>query len=193
MDHVQESAHIRNAALEKIKNIQADGRLSDSGKGEQIATIRTEANKKIAALREKVRDVKADEIETLRKSLFSSNNRGGASETEKITAAMSLRDAVFRADASESPEAALRMIQRARATGDELLAQAVGYVAYERNWHGVVDAFVGPSGSTRDALDKLRALEAPRSAGARFQNSMSFTSIPEQPEERAARVAANAG
>lgn len=193
MDHSAKAAQIRNTATEKIKEVQADRSLSDVGKGQQIRTIREKANSEIAQLRQSRDGELNARAKTLRSQLFTPGHKLAATETEKTIGTMSYRDAIFRAESFASPDIALRMIERARATGDDLLARAIAFVSYERNWPTVLDQYIGADDVSRNALNELRTLEAPKGSAQKFQSNMTFSAIPEAPEERAARVAEHSG
>lgn len=191
MDHLEKATQIRNTATARIKEIQVDGGLSAVGRGGQIREVREAANKKLAALRaDSVGEVNARR-ESLRSQLFGLGHRLSATESEKIATVMSYRDALFRAEAFETPDAALKALLRSRAIGDHQLAMAIATISHERGWHGVVDSFVADSQGMASTLGELRSLEEPKSSAQKFRETLSFSLIPETRAEQIARVASH--
>ena len=194
MSLLEKAKTLRGAADEKIRSIQANKDLTREGKARQIAETRERANKEIVQLRESHQKEQAAQRDRLHRQVFGLSYKATVSESEKTLMQQNYRDALFRADTIQTPDAALRMLGRAQMVGDSLLMKAVAAVAYEQGWNSVLREYAATSEATAENLQELQEFEHKFNApGRNLSESMAFSKLPESAEERDARIAAVAG
>ncbi len=190
MSNEMESAVKLRASVEaRIRQTRSDPDLSDQKKASSIAAARETTNKQLADLHDQHRAGRAATHEKLRGRLFGIGHKATATEADRHAKIASYRDAQFRVQGLESKDEAQRLLERARFTGDALLMRAIASLAYERNWHDVLDFYAEAEGSEA-TLEDLRAFE--RSIFDRnrqFAESVAFGAIQEEDSaERLGRV-----
>jgi hypothetical protein len=188
---LEKAASVRRSAGEQIKAIQADRDLTPVAKGRRIAEIRQRANDEGSKLRAGHAREQEQTRTRLHGRLFGLGFRESTSEAEKHAARASYRDAIFRADALQKPQDALRMLTRAQMIGDKLLAKAIATVSYERGWSGVLESHASADESFSADIQELREFEHQMASanGGMRENIIGFAGLSEQPEESAARAA----
>src|ERR1043166_9247356 len=128
---LKQAIEVRNRAVGRIDAIRVRDDLSNKKKTEMIAAERERANKTITDLRDGHTAERAAQRETLKSRLFGLGHKANATEADKHAAITSFRDAQFRVAGLGSQDEARRLLQRARMSGDRLLARAIGSLAYE--------------------------------------------------------------
>lgn len=165
---------LQHAYARKLEAIRANKDLSDEGKRRQIAREWKAHSKAMGAARqEAVADIAVRRRRLERKAF------GAPPETTQAD----YRDALGRADALATADAAHAALSRAQRTGDAVLARAVATVAAERGWRGVLGAYAGADAVVADALDQLAGLGEQDDAAARLKRSVA-TSASTPPELR---------
>lgn len=189
MSHAEKSLQLQRTANEKIKAIRANKDLTKAAKGQRISKIRNEANAATAALRRSGAEDKAAHRAQLKSRLFGLSYKFGTSESEKLVAQQSFRDALFRAESVTKPEHAARYFEQAKLAGDKLFMKALAAISYERGWHNITDEYAGTSESVAANLSELAELErAATDRQQQFAEAMHFSQIRETPEEHQARM-----
>lgn len=181
-DQRERAAELRSRYDQAATNIRADSSLSDSGKVDRLADEWTKAATGTVAARVAHVQARATRQAELRRSLFGLTYRQGE---DRGQAAVGYRDAVERAERTKTPAEAQALLERARMTGDDVQARAVGLVAAERAWSDVLLAWVDKRPEDRAALDELGGL-TDRPSQERFMESVAF-GLPPRPSEVPAR------
>ncbi len=188
-DYLTRASELRASAAARIKEIQSDKDLTETAKGKRNAEIRVPTNEKLTAYKNKHEAEKMETRDKLHRQLFGIGHRFGATEADIQAAKLNYRDALFRADSIADENAALRLLGRAQMTGDKELAKAIAAVSYEKGWNRALNDYAGQSEAIQSNLQEL--LDYERRVGNaqdRMTESMSFTQIPETPEEQKARM-----
>jgi hypothetical protein len=186
---MDKTAELKNNAASQIKQIQCDKDLTQTAKAKRIAEIRTKTNEKLAAFQNENLKAKADTRDSLYTRLFGLGFPLGATEADKQSARLNYRDALFRADAITDEAAALRMLGKARMTGDRELAKAIAARSYEQGWNRALNDYASQSEAIQSNLQELNDFE--HNLGneqIRITESMSFAQLPESKEEQTARL-----
>src|SRR5690625_2996763 len=118
-----EAEKVRKAYARSRDSIMQDSSLSDSGKREKLNALRAESQARLDTLRVLAKAADASDAERDFHKAFGAS-RGGASEM------LSFRDALARTKGMKADELA-QTIREARRFGDDDLARAAGYRAYE--------------------------------------------------------------
>jgi hypothetical protein len=186
---IEKAMGFRQSAVEKIRAVQADKDLTVGAKARRIAEIRETANKKISELKSAHVKEQYEQSDKLHHRLFGLSFKITATESDKTLERMSYRDALFRADTITKPEDALRLLGRAQMVNDKLLSKAIAAISFERDWAGVLKDYSGTSEAIAEDFEALNIHEQGRiNAQNRVSDSMSFSQIPETPEETKARM-----
>ncbi len=186
---MDKAAEAKNNAASQIREIQIDKDLTETAKAKRIAEIRVKTNEKIAACRSDYYESKKEARDTLHHRLFGLSFPLGATESDKQSAKLNYRDALFKSDTIADEAAALRLLGRAQMTGDKELAKAIAARAYEEGWSRALNDYASQSGAAESNLQEL--IDYERSLGnaqIRATESMSFSQIPETAEEQKARM-----
>ncbi|HEX8143985.1 MAG TPA: hypothetical protein VF553_15405 [Pyrinomonadaceae bacterium] len=189
-EHLHKASEIRRAAEQRIAAIQSlHHNLSDAERARQIMEIRAWANEQIETQKRLHARTQDEARAHVLRRIFGLGFASGVTETEKVAVRTSYRDAIFKADAAQSPEQAQLFLDRATAIGDSLLARAVALIAFERGWHGVLAVYLDMHESARDPLAELHAMDRAQKREQHFLETVAFSQIAETAEERAARSA----
>ncbi|WGY04325.1 hypothetical protein QI633_11265 [Nocardioides sp. QY071] len=128
-----------NATLARVRGNKD---LNDDGRLRQLAKAYTDAKVQLTSLREQFEGERAATVTKLNREIFGATSVSGAD-------AISLRDAADRASQITDPADALRLVQQANDTGDEVLARAIAQVAHRNHagflgaaWAPVLEAFL---------------------------------------------------
>lgn len=141
----EQMAKIRASLKREVDAIRENTNYSPEGLNREIAKTYLAHRKKAAGLREEFNAAsKARRLE-LHRRLFGLPAGGDA---------LAYRDAVDRAEAIRSSEAAESMFARAQRTGDTLLTRAIAAHAFDRGWNTVSRSYAEEAGHTL-ALDEL--------------------------------------
>ncbi len=156
-----------------VTAIRSDAMLSGDGKRVRLAAAWTQASAAMQRMREANDEELRADRERLQRKLFASSP-GSMAE---------YRDALAAASATEKQEQALELLERARLVGDTLLEKAVGTIASERGWTGVVNDLAAKSPERAADLLELSQLDAAlNDPAARLHVEMAFI-LPDRPEE----------
>jgi hypothetical protein len=186
---MDKAAELKNNADSQIKQIQIDKDLTQTAKAKRIAEIRVKTNEKITACKSDYYESKKEARDTLHRRLFGLSFPLGATESDKQSAKLNFRDALFKSDTIADENAALRLLGRAQMTGDKELGKAIAARAYEEGWSRALNDYAGQSESLQNNLREL--IDYERSLGTaqiRASESMGFSQIPETSEEQKARM-----
>lgn len=135
----------------RMKEIDADTSLSESGKTGLRDHARREAKERLSSLRSQENSLIDDEITTLRVRIES---RAGSSSSDIIA----FRDAQDRADRLEKAADALPMLERAIRQRDTSLASAIFRRAIDSGWAAVVRVYTDAHPESADLAQDLNTL-----------------------------------
>lgn len=127
-----------------LNRARADKLLSDEGRALAIGRAWLDARARFDAEVTRLRERGTADLLAAQEQMFGSGSLAG----DRATLAVSMRDALDRAEKLRSPADALGVLERALSTGDETLARAVVRVAWERTdtatpaWGEVVDKYL---------------------------------------------------
>jgi hypothetical protein len=141
-------ANIRASLKCEVDAIRENTNYSPDGRKCEIAKTYLAHRKKAVGLREEFKAASKARSLVLGRQLFGLPAGGDAT---------AYRDAVDRAEAIRSSEAAESMFARAQRTGDTLLARAVASHAFDRGWNAVSRSYAEEAGQSL-ALDELSDL-----------------------------------
>lgn len=157
-----QAKQIRDRYNARVADIRGRRDLSDDGRRRQLAAAKVDAGEKLKAIRQQVATNDATRRDQLVRSLFGQSVHGGAD-------ALSVRDALTRADQLKGPDEAAALLRLARVSGDTVLARAVGARAYEgvrstfgrgrEQWGRVLDDWTGGREDTAADVDGLMELD----------------------------------
>lgn len=138
-----EAENVRKSYMSKRDAIMQDSNLSDSGKREKLNALRSESQLRLDTLRALAESDDASDAERDFRTAF-------GSKPTSAQEALSLRDALARTKGMKADELA-QTIREARRFGDDDLARAAGYRAYEAGFFGdgpLNDYLSGDEGKT---------------------------------------------
>ncbi len=173
---------IRQAYKERLDEIRADRTLSALGRRTKIRALFSETERRIAKLRAEHEAELREQRQRLLRRAFGAYVPGWATPSEIRQIQADYRQALDRAEQAANPTEALALLQRADLAGDRSLARALGLVAAERHWDGVLDAVTNLGGVHPDAIRELREHLKLDSPEAKFQRRMAFAA-PDRPQE----------
>lgn len=121
-----------------LESIRADNRLTPAGKRQQIAAAYLRAFRTVNEVKAKLDADKAKKIGGLRKDLFGLNGTADAQQ------AISFRDAQARAAelGLEDQEKALKLLDQAELSGDDIMVKALMQGSVELQWDQVANAYI---------------------------------------------------
>ena len=169
-------AKIQQRYARRVDEIRRNRTLSDFGRAREMLLARRQAERELQRLTERADQERADRRRKLEKRLFSIHDM-----PDKVSAAISLRDAMDRVADIQAPAEAERMLRRAIRAGDHILARAVVDRAAEMSktpaastgWDRVVGAYVEQlRPDLRGAWEELKGLEAEDTPRARLARQM---------------------
>lgn len=147
---------IRKNLLTRFAEIDADTRLSTAGKLAAKREAAAPVAPQLAALRQQEERAIEDRLEQINRTL------GGYSGSDP-TAIIAFRDAQDRAEAIIDAQGAMKILDRARASGDTVLAAAIMRRAMgeglAQGWRDVVKRYGDQYPQTGELLADLRELE----------------------------------
>ena len=185
-EHLQKASEIRRAAEQRIAAIRNNASQVSSEQSKQIMEIRAWANEQIETQKRLHARTQTEARTRLLRRIFGLGFAESVGEAEKAAIRTSYRDAIFRADATTTPEQAQLYLDRATAIGDALLAKALALIAFERGWYSVLAAYMETHESARDSLAELRALERAQRREQQFLETVAFNQIALTDEEQSA-------
>ena len=177
------TAMIQNRATyrERLAEIEADDNLSSTGKHEAAVELHQKATAKHEQLRAAY-DVEVEETrEALRKAAFAPQFGAFHDQAAKVATRAAYAAAMDRASSMDAGE--LRAaLERAFRADDELSAQAIAHVAWEKGESRVLEAYMEhDKGSDLRRLYQFEASYGDRrTAQRKFEQRMAF-SLPEWP------------
>lgn len=175
-DRATRASEARSAYQYAVAQIRQDPNLSPEGRSRAIAREWVRAEKEISEAREEwiaQQDrIKASfEDRVLRPPKLTY----GATPSEKIMRDTSFRDAIDRADRAESKEERLKMLRRARQSGDALMERAVVVVALDRQELAVLQDHVAAHPDEKDAVEGLVALTTTEAREQKIASQITFS------------------
>jgi hypothetical protein len=180
MDHVKQAADERRKAQRQLEAINADRDLNPEARKRRAAEVTTAANRRLTELREAYTQARTAEQERARRRLFGLSFTASASEAEKQAARLSYRDALFRVEGVTAEDVAAKLMGRASMVGDKLLMRALALVAYEQNWHTLVDQYAAEVTDAAADFETLRAgVRASVDRRLQLDTSMAFAPVSE--------------
>jgi hypothetical protein len=171
-DHISELVNKYNAQLKRIRD---DDNLSHVGKQRAIARAYVQHRDQIADIREKANAAHTNRDGYLRGEIF------GYHGSNDPNMALSMRDAMARIAAVDSPTQARQLFQQAHLTGDEPLRRAIAATAFSRrgdsdlgdHWTGLFNDYAGTQDERRQGLiAELDNVQQANSKRARFQENL---------------------
>jgi hypothetical protein len=188
-NNISQASELRSNADTEIRKIQSDRDLTETAKANRIAQIRSKTNGELSALQSGNAKAKAEMRDQLHRNLFGLGFPLGATEGDKQSARLNYRDALFRADSIADEAAALRLLGRAQMTGDKELAKAIAARSYEQGWSRALNEYGAQSEAIQSNLRELVNFEQDFSSSRiKMNESISFSQLPETPEETKARL-----
>jgi hypothetical protein len=176
-EHLHKATEIRRAAEQRISDIQSHTKPDDSERVKQIMEIRAWANEQIETQKQLHARTQDEARTRVLRRIFGLSFAGDVGEAERVAVRTSYRDAIFRADEARTPEQAQLFLERANAIGDALLARAVALIAFERNWHGVLAAYLEMHESARAPLSELQAIDRAQKREQQLLETVAFSQI----------------
>ena len=173
-----EARKIQNRLANRVADLRRRRDLSDEGRRRQIAKAKEDADNAMRKLRVENEAARQRREETLLRQLF------GNAAARDATSVVSFRDAQDRAEHLTKADEAAELLARARRSGDNLLAKAVGMRALNQarlpgantGWATVLDHWAQDEApSVDEALSELGALHRAHSAPSRLMESATFT------------------
>ena len=177
------TAMIQNRAncRERLAEIEADESLSSTGKHEAAVELHQKATTKHEQLRAAY-DAEVEETrETLRKAAFAPQFGAFHDQAAKVATRAAYAAAMDRASSMDAGE--LRAaLERAFRADDELSAQAIAHVAWEKGESRVIEHFMehDKNGNLRRLYEFEAAYGDRRTAQRKFEQRLAF-SLPEWP------------
>jgi hypothetical protein len=177
------TAMIQNRAncRERLAEIEADDNLSSTGKHEAAVELHQKATAKHEQLRAAY-DAEVEETrETLRKAAFAPQFGAFHDQAAKVATRAAYAAAMDRASSMDAGE--LRAaLERAFRADDELSAQAIAHVAWEKGESRVIEHFMehDKNGNLRRLYEFEAAYGDRRTAQRKFEQRLAF-SLPEWP------------
>lgn len=177
------TAMIQNRAncRERLAEIEADENLSSTGRHAEAAELFEKAKAKHEALRAEY-DAEVEETRaSLRKKAFSPQFGYLTDQAEKVATRAAYAAAMDRA--SSMKEEALRVaLERAIRADDELTAQAIAHIAWEKGESRILEAYMehDKNGDLRRLYQFEGAYGDRRTAQKKFEQRIAF-SLPEWP------------
>ncbi len=167
-DRVAKAGAIREDFYRFKENLEADLRLTDAAKREEIAARRDAANQKLRELYET--DVAAidTELVALDKHFFAAPALShGATASDSIARDASYRDALARARGTENGGGLIAMYRDAERTGDWIMARAAMAIAVDRGDLQVLDAWLATHPLDEPKLQRLLDLTTAKHSTSR--------------------------
>ncbi|UZX04016.1 hypothetical protein F8G81_16460 [Arthrobacter sp. CDRTa11] len=158
---------------QQIDYIRADRTLTREGKRQQIAAVYLQSKREIDALKADEANKRANEIGSLRRTLF------GSAGTSDAQTAISYRDAQERVGALgiEDEGKAAKLLDQAMLSGDDVLVKAVIQRALDVQWVNVANKYIDNHPYYGEKLEQLWYLDSASSEevnAATFTNSLTF-------------------
>lgn len=149
---------ISGAAQQRMKATRDDPRLTDMAKQENVAHIRSEAQKQLDELSARENQLVSDHARFLQRQIY------GTAGTSP-DAVISFRDAQERADRIDDPRDALTAMNRALLNQDAGMAQALLGRAIDQGWSDVSSAYAAENPARASYVADLQGL-------TNFQNNV---------------------
>jgi hypothetical protein len=139
-----------------LDQIRADTRLTPQGKKQQIAAEFLRASREVTAIKEAVSAKNEQRLGSLRRDLFGTT--GGDAQT-----AISYRDAQERVGALQIGEQdkAVKLLDQAELSGDEVMVKAVVQRSLELAWDQVANSYIEKHPYYGAKLEELWELQEP--------------------------------
>lgn len=175
-----EARKIQNRLANRVADLRRRRDISNEGRRRQIAKAKDEADNAMRKHRTENEAARQRREETLLRRLF------GNATASDATAVVSFRDAQDRAERLTKPDEAAELLARARRSGDNLLAKAVGMRALDQarsalpgasdQWATVLDRWAQDEPPAVDeALTELGAMHRANSSPNRAMESATYT------------------
>jgi hypothetical protein len=152
-------AEIRSSRDKAVEKIQKNDALTDVAKTIQIREIRQTAEYDVRPLKEQLKEEKVKRIDELFdrfvKPVYSTND----SETDKLTKQSLYRQAIEKAEKTADGSELQSLLMTAKQTDDQLLQQAIGYVAFETGWFDEARAALADTPARVKQFDELISLK----------------------------------
>jgi hypothetical protein len=189
-----EAEKIQDRLRARVADIRARKDLSEDGRQRQLAKAKTDADTEMRKVRAADEAARVQREEQLLRRLFGNASARDAAST------VSYRDAMDRAEGLATPDEAFELLARARRSGDDLLARAVGMRALDQArtalpargvaWSAVLDRWAQDEPPDIDRiLIELGALHRASSSPSRLVASVAHT-VPTPPELRGQNIPA---
>jgi hypothetical protein len=169
---------IRAGGQARIAAIEANKDLSLIGRIAQTEAVRSDVNARLAALAESVKAAEAARVDALRQRIFVPPTPLGATASDKIASAASMRDALDRASrTSQTTEELDGMLARAITVADSIQARACLVIALERFDADVVNAYTAANPTEHDTVEQYWTASQAQSIHARVMDAFRFSGI----------------
>jgi sugar phosphate isomerase/epimerase len=182
---VKDMDEVHDYVAARTRRARADKHLTPEGRQARIAGAWSRANRAAAQMQQGADDANAERFRKLTRTAFIGPSSGPATPDEAI----SRRDAADRAAQITDPREALEILQRASDHGDEHLAAAVGYHAFQQQqvvnrltggkdsgqeWRSVVAAYAADRPAAAEAITELSDLASPNGVNRQLHNAMRY-------------------
>lgn len=149
---------IRSAAEQRYASVRSRGELTVPAIRKAIAVIYLDARARMSTYEATATDDHTRQEQRLTAAVWGIGDIGSTG-LDRATASVSYRDAQDRAAGLDDDGDAARLLTRAEASGDELLARAVAQVAWTNGWGDILDAYLATrpqAGTALADLDNMR-------------------------------------
>jgi lambda repressor-like predicted transcriptional regulator len=171
----------RTTYRERLGEIEADENLSSTGKHEAAVELHQKATTKHEQLRAAYNAEVEETREALRKAAFAPQFGAFHDQAAKVATRAAYAAAMDRA-AGMSTEELRAALERALRADDELTAQAIAHIAWEKAESRILEAFMehDKNGDLRRLYEFEAAYGDRRTAQRKFEQRIAF-SLPEWP------------
>lgn len=184
-DILSEAGRVRAEHARHATTIRDSAELSDAGKRSRLAALRRDTGERLSRLGAEFRAARGAHQEELFRAAF------GASAAKDPASLVAMRDALDRAERARSPREVVALIERAHASGDQMLARAAAAGAWRRQMPEAVRRYTDLYPGQREAVAEL--VEATRSeSGTERMHQRAHFSVPPDPAMRQAPAASRA-
>lgn len=158
-DAAKQAAKIHSTMQQAVDEIRGNADLTDEGRTRQLATVYAKAREAMHTLRQEFEAERATTAKQLNREVFGYSADAGVD-------LMLVRDAADRVSRVTEPDEAVRLLEMAEDTGDEVLARAVAQHAHRNNvgllgaaWGQVLGAYLEERPDMANRLEQLEGTQ----------------------------------
>lgn len=166
----QRAIQIHDEYKTRLDWIRANKHLTHEGKREQITEVYREAKAELETLRAQAQEKRTKKVASLRRGLF------GVSGTADPQRAISYRDAQDRVSKLElgDQDKALKLLDQAEMSGDEVMTKALVQRALELKWDKVANTYIDSHPYYGSKLEELWSAQESPLSEALLTNTATF-------------------